>query len=127
MMVADWAGYQRFKDGFARIIDERFYSVEWLERSILDGRLIVMATDKAAIILEINRYPTGLRELHCMAATGDMHEIIDVLAPMAEAWGYERGCVTASVESREGWVKALHPSGYRVHQVIVKKELCDGL
>jgi hypothetical protein len=127
MMVADWAGYQRFRDGFAEIIDERFYSLEWVERRILNGSLVVLATDKGAVLLEINVYPTGLRELHGMAATGDLGEIVDVLIPMAEAWGFERGCVSATIESREGWGKLLKPAGYEIYQTTIKKELSDGL
>lgn len=123
MQVPDWAGYLRFRQGFADILDERFYTVDWLESRILNGQLVVIANDDAAVLVEINVYPTGARELHGMAATGNMKAIVEQLIPQAEKWGRERGCMTAKIESREGWAKVLKPAGYSIYQTALKKEL----
>lgn len=123
MMVPDWAGYVRHRAGFAEIIDERFYSLAWVERQILEGRYFVFANDAAAVIVEIRVFPTSARDLHFVAATGTLDTLIGELRREAEQWGREQGCITASIESREGWQRVLEPQGYELFQVGLRKEL----
>jgi hypothetical protein len=80
-------------------------------------------SDNAAMITEIRDYPTGSKDIHALIAAGDLDEIIAIITPQAEEWARERGCIAAQVESREGWARALRPSGYQTHQLIVRKEL----
>lgn len=123
MIVPDWAGYLKFKSQFEDVLDPRFYTIEWLEKRLLSGDAHLIRCADAAIIYEIRPYPTGALELHGLIAAGDMESIIKDLIPAAEAAGRAAGCVTACIESRAGWARALKPYGYEVYQIAIKKEL----
>lgn len=120
MIIQD---YMKFRDGFASILDERFYYIEWLDKQVISGAYKLLATEDAAILVELKSYPTGAMELHGVAATGNMHSIVSELIPRAEQYGREVGCMIASIESRPGWVRALKGDGYEVHQTCIRKEL----
>lgn len=122
-MIPDWAGFLRFRSQFLEVIDPRFYDIDWLERQILNGAAKLLISDDAAIIYEIRTYPTGAREVHGLLAAGNMESIVQELIPEAEQIGRDLGCITACIESREGWARALKPFGYEVYQVSIKKEL----
>ena len=122
-MVPDWAGYVRHREGFESIIDQRFYGLDWIERQILEGRYVVFANDRAAALAEIKTYPTGARELHYLAGTGELDALLHEIRPDLEQWGRDQGCITAVMESREGWQRALGPFGYELFQVGLRKEL----
>lgn len=121
--VPDWAGYLRFRNAFAAVMDRRLYSPEWLDGRILDGSAQFWSTDAAAIITELRTYPTGAQDLHYLVVAGDIDDIVNVLRPLIEDWAKAVGCVGAIGESREGWAKVLKPHGYRTYQVAVRKEL----
>ncbi len=104
-------------------MDERYHTLDWLDAQVLEGKVQFWATEDAAIIAEVRDYPTGARDVHGLIAAGDLQSIIEELIPRAEAWGKANGCVVAQIESREGWARALSPSGYRTHQIVVRKEL----
>ncbi len=104
-------------------MDERYYTLEWLDAQILSGAVQFMASANAAIVVEIRDYPTGAKDVHGLIAAGDLGEIVNELIPLAEQWGREQDCVGAIIESRVGWAKALAPSGYEPHQLAVRKEL----
>ena len=122
-MIPDWAGYLRFRDAFASVMDARYYTPDWLDGLLLTGTALFMRTDKAAIVVELRHYPTGACDVHGLVAAGDLADVVGVLIPRAEEWARQQGCVGAIIESREGWSKALKASGYDVHQVAVRKEL----
>lgn len=115
--------YLHFRDGFASILDPRFYTIEWLDGQIWAGLARVWATSDACILVEVKTYPTGATEIHGLAAVGNMDSIIKQLIPQAEAWGRSIGCVSASIASRSGWVRALKSSGYELHQCEIRKDL----
>jgi hypothetical protein len=123
MIIPDWAGYLRFRDAFAAVMDARYYTPEWLDGELLSGAVTFMRTDAAAIIVELRNYPTGAIDVHGIVAAGDLADVVGVLIPRAEQWARELGCIGAVIESREGWSRALKASGYNVHQVAVRKEL----
>ena len=125
-MIPDWAGYCGFRDAFAGVMDERYYTLDWLDQQILLGKVQFFCTDDAAIIAEIKDYPTGAKDVHGLIAAGDLADIIEVLIPQAEAWGKERGCIAGLIESRPGWAKTLKGFGYEPHQLTIRKELTDG-
>ncbi len=125
-MIPDWAGYCRFRDAFREVMDERYYTLEWLDDQVLRGLVQFWRTDDAAIIAEVRNYPTGNRDIHGLIAAGNLQSIIEVLIPRAEEFGRAHGCIAAVIESREGWSKALRPYGYQTFQVTVRKELPDG-
>jgi len=123
MIVPDWAGYLRFRDQFQEVMDPERYPVDWLDRQVLDGTFGVIVGDKAAIVFTIEEYPTGAKDIHGQLAAGDLKEIVGVLIPRAEQHARDLGCIGAMISSRPGWAKALASSGYRGHQVTVRKAL----
>lgn len=123
MMVPDWAGYLQYRPAFGEVIDPRYYTLEWLDAQILQGKVQFWCTDKAALVTEFKAYPAGAVDIHVVIAAGDMRDIIEVLAPLAEDMGRANGCTAATVESRAGWARALKPHGYEAFQTIVRKEL----
>lgn len=118
-----YAGYLAFRDGFLSILDPRFYTPEWLDGQVWSGIIRVMAADDAAVLWKLRAYPTGLREIHFEAATGNLDTIMNVLRPAVEQAGRELKCSIASVESRTGWERLLRPEGYAKHQTILRKEI----
>ena len=115
--------YQKFRDELAGILDERFYTIEWLDCQVANFAIRYLATDDAIILFEIKRYPTGWLSLHGLAAAGDMESIINVLIPNAEELAREIGCGTAEIVSRQGWGKALKSFGYEPYQFGIIKNL----
>ncbi|WPZ05489.1 hypothetical protein [Pelagerythrobacter marinus] len=111
--------YLPFREQFVALDPER-YPPEYIDAQVWAGFWACWGTENAAILAEIKTYPSGLREVHGLAAAGDVQEIV-ALIPMAEAWGKQQGCRLASIESRPGWAKVL--DGYEVDQVRIVKEL----
>lgn len=123
----DWAGYCEFRPMFAEVMDERYHTLKWLDEQVLGGKVRFWRSPNAAMITEVRDYPTGAKDIHALIAAGDLGEIVEIITPQAEQWAREQGCLAAQVESREGWARALRPAGYQTHQMIVRKELFDGL
>jgi hypothetical protein len=115
--------YSDFRARFAEVMDPEFYPIAYLDAAIADGRIIMMADGNSAICIEERVYPSGRKDVHGLVAVGDMQTITEMLIPRAEQWGLERGCSGAMIESREGWLKALRPFGYELHQVAIRKVL----
>jgi hypothetical protein len=123
MIAPDWAGYRRFRDGFAAAMDPEFHPIAHLDGLVLAGQARLWIGEKAAIAAEMLAYPGGARALHGLVAAGDLAEIRSVLIPAAEAWGRATGCTHAIIESRPGWARALRSSGYEIHQIALRKGL----
>jgi hypothetical protein len=123
MTLPDWAGYRRFRPGFAEAMDPAFYPIEYLDALLLSGRARLWVGAQAAIVAEIRDYPGGARVVHGLVAAGRIEEIQGQLIPLAEAWGRAQGCSRAIVESRSGWMRALRAQGYEPHQVALRKDL----
>lgn len=111
--------YEIFRDDIVTLDPDR-YPPSYVDKQVLVGAWRCWGSDRACILAEIRVYPSGVRELHGVAAAGDLHEIAKLI-PMAERWGQSLGCVRAVIESRPGWDRVL--PGYEVHQVAVRKEL----
>jgi hypothetical protein len=111
--------YERFRDTFGSLDPER-YPLSVIDENVTAGAWRCWGNDDAAILAEIKTYPTGISEVHGVAAVGDLHEIVGLI-PLAEAWGREQGCVRAVIESRPGWERVL--PDYELHQVSVRKDL----
>jgi hypothetical protein len=114
--------YLKFRDGFASAMDPDFHRIEELDAKVSNGTALMWFTDHSAIAGEVQRYPNAL-VLHCLCATGDMDEIVNILAPQAEEWAKRAGCTHVVVESREGWARILKQRGYGPHTVAVAKVL----
>jgi hypothetical protein len=103
-------------------MDPDFHRIEELDAKVADGSALLWFGRKSAIAGEVQRYPNAL-VLHCLCATGDMGEIVNELAPMAEEWAKAAGCSHVTVESREGWGRVLKQRGYGAHTVTLAKVL----
>lgn len=121
--MQDWAGYLAFREAFQEVMDERYHTLPWLDEQILTGTVKFWRSANAALLTEIKTYPTGATDIHVVISAGDMREVIEILRPRAEQFGRENGCIAATVESREGWARALKPHGYQAFQLTVRKEL----
>lgn len=115
----DVTPYDIFRDEFVSLDPER-YPAEYIDRRVETGAWRCWGDERAAILAEIRVYPSGAREVHGIAAAGDLAAIIGLI-PLAEAWGREMGCTRAVIESRPGWERAL--PDYELHQVSVRKDL----
>lgn len=115
--------YDAWRPRLAAALDDRFYSIDYLDGLLVTGRAFLWASDAAALVAEIRTYPTGLRALHFLCAAGDLRAIEDDLRPRAEAFGRLNGCVAALIESRPGWVRRMKPHGYTLFQASIVKDL----
>lgn len=113
--------YATFRPGFAAAMGA-FHAIEELDEKIANGTAILWTTDKSAVAGEIQKHPNAL-VLHCLCATGDMKEIVGILAPQAEEWARRAGCTHITVESREGWAKVLKSHGYKPHTITLAKAI----
>lgn len=114
--------YLAFRDQFAALMDQRCYSLEWLDQRVWTGDAVVFGNDRAAIVVELREYPAGAVEVHGLVAAGELATVIELIET-AEQWGRQRGAVLASIASRPGWARALKRDGWQIHQVEIRKEL----
>ena len=88
---------------------------------IEDGRAVLFRCPGSAMVIEINTWPTGLKEAVAWLAGGDL-EGIRKMTPEIEAWARRAGCHRAAVNAgRLGWTKVL--KGYRERGVFLTKDL----
>lgn len=118
-----WDRYLSFRDAFAAAMDERFYTIDYLDWIVTTGRAGIWFGDKSSIVAEIRTFPTAAKAVCGVIAAGDMKEIAEVLIPLAEAWGQENGCQFALIESRPGWEKIMKKHGYTLFQASIVKDL----
>ena len=113
------AVYLLHRDEITGLCPEK-YPASYIDEQIHKGTWHCLGDQNAAVIIEFRQYPSGLREVHGIAAAGDL-ETIKGLIPVAEEMGRLGGCRLAAIESREGWLKAL--PDYELEQVRIVKEL----
>lgn len=111
--------YMAFRDAFVAL-DPDHYPADWIDTQVAHGTWRCFGTDKAAILAEIRTYPSGVRELHGIAAAGEVGEIKRLIG-VAEHWGRACGATRAVIESRPAWARLL--PDYELHQVAVRKDL----
>lgn len=121
--MSRWAKYLRFRDRFAALLDPAYYTIDWLDEQVRSGEFLVFTGDNSAILASIKVYPTGLKELHGMAAVGNLVELVGSLIPVAEQFGRSIGCAVGVIESREGWGKVMKAHGYELYQTSLRKTL----
>lgn len=115
------SAYLRFRDELAGILDERFYTIEWLDCQVENGAIRCMGDDKAVILFEFKKYPTGWLELTGLAAAGELAGIMELIT-QAEELAKSMGCGSAEIASRLAWVRLLEDAGYKQYQCNIKKE-----
>lgn len=99
------------------------YHIQWLDEILRAGEAQFVATDEAAMVVEIRIYPTGVKGCVVVVAAGSATEIIHTLRPNIEAWGREMGCTKGLVESFPAWAKLLKPYGYSPFKLSLIKDL----
>ena len=119
MMSRGWEAYLPFRDEFTALAPDK-YPPAYLDSCLLTDHWQCWGTDDAAILVEIRAYPSGLTELHGIAAAGAVEAILPLIE-IAEEWGRQMGCMIAAIESRPAWAKLL--PDYEVDQVRIVKEL----
>ncbi|MCW2405034.1 hypothetical protein M2336_001663 [Sphingobium sp. B1D7B] len=121
--VNQWTDYLRFRSAFAKLLDERFYPLAWLDQEVASGSMVLLSKDDSAILVSIKAYPSGLKEIHGECATGKLDVIASDLIPLAEQFGREIGCEFGAISSRKGWDRVMRDQGYSVHQTTLRKAL----
>lgn len=116
--------YAAWRSRFLEAVDEALYPAEWLDKRVASGRARFWGNEQAAILAEINTFPSGLKEVHGLVAAGDLAAIV-ALIPNAERWGRERGCVRASIQSSPAWARLMWKQGYVPEQLIIVRNLRD--
>ena len=96
--------------------------LEDLQGLVDAGRLVVFANDKAAIAAEPVRLQDGGWCMSISLAGGDLDACLE-LHDEAEAAARKLGASRLSVIGRDGWSKVLKSRGYRIHSVLLSKEL----
>lgn len=119
-MTPWWLAYQKHRNEIAGMLDERLYTIEWVDAQIWSGAFRIFASENAIIAVELKQYPTGAIELHGMFAAGDLDEIVPLIG-RAEEWGRTMGCTYATISSRPGWARVMRD--YEVVQVTIRKVL----
>jgi hypothetical protein len=115
--------YREFRPAFAEALDPRLYNIEHLDRILTERWAAFFCSENAAIVAGIKTFPTGAQALDIVIATGPQAELVNELYPDVEAWGRERGCTIAIIESRPGWAKVMKRHGYETFQVSIAKDL----
>lgn len=114
--------YSDWRERFLEAVDQSLYPAAWLDQRVADGSAGLLESESAACLLEINTFPSGAREVHCLVAAGEVGAI-RALAPEAERIGRELGCVRASIASSPAWARIMKSDGYAPHQLLIVKDL----
>lgn len=121
--LEDVAAYVRWRPQFAEILDPQYHPLEWLDGEFWAGRAEILFCTDAAALVEIRTYPTGAKEGHGLLCCGELSSIVNELLPRWEDQLRSIGALSATIDSRHGWARALKPLGYAPYQVAVRKEL----
>jgi hypothetical protein len=105
------------------LLDPELYPAEWLDDQVISGEFTLFTSSDAAILCSVRVYPSGLKEFHGQAATGNLATIVADLIPQAETYAKSIGCKYGSIASREGWSKAMKARGYDLYQTEIRKAL----
>jgi hypothetical protein len=119
-LLSQWA---RFRDGFASAMaDDGMWTIDELEARIAAKRAFFFPGRDAAMVGQMEVYPSGLRVMQILWATGEVPELLQ-MAPGIEALARMMGCDEMLIEGREAWRKLLEPMGYELFSVTVRKRL----
>lgn len=114
--------YEHWREQLGSALDPRFFTLAYLDELIATNAASIIATDKAAIVIEPRFFPTGAVVVNGLVAAGELEEIKKLIG-RAEELGRKAGCIGAIIESREGWARALKSDGYETFQISLFKEL----
>lgn len=115
--------YLDWREEFAKALDTRFYTIEFLDSLIASGDVKAIYGEKAAIVIEIKAFPSGAKVVSGVVEAGDPDEAELSLIPQAEAFGKSLGCQYGMIESRPAWARKMKKHGYEHFQTAIVKEL----
>lgn len=118
-LLAQWA---RFRDLFAEGMGDGFWTIEDLEQKVAHRRAFFFPGRNAAIVGQVEVYPTGRKVFQSLWAVGEVEEIV-AMVPGVEAIARMMGCDAMLIEGRSAWKKLLGPQGYSPWSVTLCKEL----
>lgn len=77
----------------------------------------------SVVVTQIIEHPQS-RTLHFFLAGGNLAEL-EVMYPLIEQWGRERGCTAATMTGRKGWERTFltKREGWKSKLVVMSKEL----
>lgn len=122
MIPVQWVDYHPWREEFAKALDPRFYTIDYLDSRINENSVRIFTCPEAALIVELRHYPTRRFDGHVLLAAGSPGHVVSVLRPRAETWLRDIGAEGAIVESRPGWARLLKQHGYEAHQMTLRKD-----
>lgn len=120
-MMTGFDAYLPFREAFVALSPDKF-PPDYIDAQVWAGFWQCWSDGRAAILAEIKTYPSGLKEVHGLAAAGDLENIV-ALIPYAEAYGRKAGASLASIESAPGWARIMEKHGYATDQVRIVRGL----
>jgi hypothetical protein len=119
-LLSQWA---RFRDLFREAMaDDGFWTIEDLEQRIAHRRAFFFPGANAAMVAQIEAYPSELKVFQVLWAAGDVAELLQ-MAPGVESIARMMGCHEILIEGREAWRRLLEPMGYSLFSVTLRKRL----
>jgi len=118
-----WAQYLKWRPEFVALLDPDYYTPEWLDQEVWSGRAQILSCEDAAALVEVRTYPTGAKDIHGLLCCGNLSSITHTLIPLWLDHGRSIGAISATVDSRAGWTRALKPLGFDPYQSATRKTL----
>jgi hypothetical protein len=91
-----------------------------VEQDIISGRAQLWVGLRSAIVTQLIATPEP--HIHVWLGGGELRELV-ALAPGLESWARAFGCVSATIDGRHGWSRALRRSGWSKCGDILRKTL----
>lgn len=118
--LVHWA---RFRERFAEALkDDDLWTLEELEQRIALRRAFFFPGKDAAIVGQIEVYPTGARIMQFLWAVGDRAEIV-AMEPGLVVISRMMGCSRILIEDTPETAHMMTPLGYGIASVTVSKEV----
>lgn len=100
-----------------------FYTAEWLDQRLDEGSAFFFASDRAAMVVELIAFPTGVVAVKAVVAAGDTRAMIQDLGPAVLEWAAANGATAAMIESRTGWKRLMRKHGFQEFTTTLVKVL----
>lgn len=125
-ILDQWERLVPFKDGIQEALRHGgdTHTFEHIVDAVEAGKMQAWCGKDSVVITEIVENPTGRMDLHFFLAAGNEAEL-KALQPVILEWGKFRGCETATITGRLGWVRSwlTRDCGWKPWLVSLKKDL----
>lgn len=99
--------------------DSNGHTIEDVERSIAEGRSVLLSGENSAIVFDVS----DVRLLHVRLAGGTLGDLRVAGIQQVEDLAKEYRCDSVVVSGRSGWARVLRERGY---QMVLVKDIKDG-